>query len=125
MACNVARSCHRMDDHAAQCLWSVPVRPELERGDRAEITAAAALRPEQIGILRLAGVARFPIRSDDVDRNEVIRGVAALARSPSKSPAHRKSGNPGVRDDATWNSHAEGLRLVIDVSPGGATLCAH
>src|SRR5215831_5311417 len=115
MACNVARSCHPMDDHAAQCLWPVPVRPELERRDRAEITAAATQRPEKIGIFPLAGMARLPIRSDDVDRNKVIRGVAALARSPSESSAHRKTSNAGVRDDATWNSHAEGLRLVINI----------
>src|SRR5262249_61160051 len=100
-------------------------RRELDEGDLAAVSARGARCPEQIGTLGLAGVARLPIRCDDVDRDEVIRGVAALARSPPESAPHRKPGSAGLRDDATWNSDAEGLRLVINVSPGSATLRAH
>ena len=51
---HVLRVGERMDDEAGEDLRADRVQPELERRDDAEIAAAAADRPEQVGVLRLA-----------------------------------------------------------------------
>ena len=81
----------------------MPVRPELERGDRAEIAAAAPQCPEQIGVLGLAGVAALAIRGDDIDRDEIVGRVAAFTGSPAEAAADGEAGNAGIRDDAAWD----------------------
>ncbi len=52
---------------------------EQEAGDNTEISAASAERPEEIGVLRLAGSDETPVREDHIGLDEVIAGEAKFA----------------------------------------------
>jgi hypothetical protein len=54
------------------------VQPELELGDDAEVAAAAADAPEQVGVLVLAGPYHPAVGEDDLSRDEVVAGQAEL-----------------------------------------------
>jgi hypothetical protein len=65
----------RSEVHAANALsaWRAErVRPERERGDDAEVAAAATQAPEQLRIVPLAGVDGPAIRGDEVGGDEVV-----------------------------------------------------
>ena len=55
----------------------------LERRDDAEVTAAAAHSPEQIGVLVLAGGDQLAIRGDEVDGEQVVDRRPVLAHRPA------------------------------------------
>src|SRR5437667_11001152 len=124
LARNVACLRHRVHDHAAKCLRSVPVCLELKGGNGSEIAAATAQCPEQVGVLRLVGMATLTIRGDDVHRTKAIRGVTEFTGSPAESSSQRESGNTGVRYNAAGNDQPQRLRFMIDIAPGGAALNA-
>ncbi len=56
----------RMHDQAGQHLGADRVEPELERGHDAEIAAAAADRPEQVGMFARARMAQLAVGGDHV-----------------------------------------------------------
>ena len=98
LARNVACLRHRVHDHAAKCLRSVPVCFELKGGNGSEIAAATAQCPEHVGVLRLVGMATLAIRGDK----------------------HRR--DPRTR--CAGNDQPQRLRFMIDIAPGGAALNA-
>jgi hypothetical protein len=59
------------------------VQPELEPGDDAEVAAAAAQAPVQVGMLHRAG-------------DDVVAGHAALAGQPAHAAAQRQAADAGV-----------------------------
>ena len=72
------------------CFWSQAIGPantifdrvqlEEEAGDDAEIAAAAAQRPEQVGVLLLAGGDEAAVGQHDVGLEQIVDGQAVLAR---------------------------------------------
>ena len=60
------------------------MQPERERGDHAEVAAAAAHRPEQVGVLLGAGRDEAAVGQHHVGRQQVVDGQAVLARAGSR-----------------------------------------
>ena len=79
------------EDHADR------IEPVLEAGDDAEVPAAAPNRPEQVGVLGLAGDPQAPVGGHDLDRDACIDRQAVLADEPA-DPA--TEGQPGDADRA-------------------------
>src|SRR5262249_2702487 len=66
--------------------------------------------------------AALAVGRDDIDREQIIRRVAALAGSPAEPAPHGESGHSGLGNDAARNDQAERLGFVVDVAPDGARL---
>jgi hypothetical protein len=84
------------EDGPGQDGWPDGVKVELERGDHAEVTAAASQRPEQIGVLVLGRPQQLAVRRHDVNREEVVDRQAVLAHQPADATAEGEPGNAGV-----------------------------
>src|SRR3546814_9175264 len=69
------------------------VQAELERGDHAEVAAAAPQRPKQVGVLVLARPQQLPVGGTDVDGGEVVDSEAELAHPPADASAKDKPGD--------------------------------
>ncbi len=66
---------HRGDRYLAN-----RVHAEREGGSDAEVpSASAAQRPEEIGVLLLAGVQHIAVSIDQIDGEEVVAGESVLA----------------------------------------------
>src|SRR5271156_4809538 len=95
---------------------------ELERGDDSEIAAAAAQRPEQVGVLRFTRAQELALSRDHVGGYEVVDRQPELAGRPAKTAAQGKSGNASGRIDAKRRHEPEGLRLPIEIAESSAWL---
>ena len=95
---------------------------ELERGDHAEVTAAASQRPEQVGVLILGRAQQLAVGRHDVDGEEVVDREAVLAHQPTDATAEGEPGDAGVAHDSAGGGQTVRLRLVIDVAPQRTTL---
>src|SRR5215212_4970838 len=74
------------------------VHAEGEGGGNSEVPAAtAAQRPEQIGMLLLAGPERPAIGVDEVDGNEIVTGEPILAREKADATAESQAGDADAR----------------------------
>ena len=93
-----------------------------KRGDDPEVPAPAAQTPEELRVLVLAGVDEPAVGGHEVGRDEVVAGQAVLAHQPADPAAEREPGDAGRRDEATGHRQPEGLRLVVELSPGRAAL---
>jgi hypothetical protein len=98
------------------------VEPVLERGDDAEVAAAAADGPEEVGVLLLARGEDLALRGHDVRGHEVVDGGAVLAHQPADPSAERQARDPGVGDDPADRRQPEVLRLAVELSPEHAGL---
>jgi hypothetical protein len=98
------------------------VEAELERRDHAEVAAAAAQRPEKIGMLVLGGAHEFAVRRHDVGAEEVVDGEAVLAHQPADATAKGESGDSGVAHDPAGGGQTVRLRLVVNIAPQRTTL---
>ena len=96
------------------------VQGELERGDDAEVPAAAAQRPEQVLVLVLARDEDAAVGGDHLGAHEVVARQAAAAREVADAPAQRQTAHAGGRDDAPGRGEAEGVGGVVEVAPRGA-----
>ena len=67
----------------------IGVESVLERGHQAQVAAAAAQAPEQIGVLGGAGREEAPVGGDDIGRQEIVDDETALGASAS--PGHRRA----------------------------------
>ena len=110
------------EDRAGQQHRADRVQPELERGRDAEVPAAAAQAPQQLGILVLAGVHELSVGGDDVGGEQVVAGQADLAHQPADAAAEREPGDPRGGHEAAGDREPERLRLVIEVRPRAAAL---
>ena len=95
---------------------------ELERGDHAEVAAAASQRPEQVGVLILGRAQQLALGGHDVDGEEVVDREAVLAHQPANATAEGEPGDTGVAYDSAGGGQTVRLRLVIDVTPQRTTL---
>ena len=98
------------------------MQPELERGRDAEVAAAAAQPPQQLGVLVLAGVHELAVGGDDVGGEQVVAGQADLAHQPADAAAEREPGDPRGGHEPAGDREPERLRLVVEVRPRAAAL---
>ena len=83
------------------------MRAELKRRDDAEVPAAAAQRPEQLGICVLTGGDDLARREHHLGGQQVVDGHAEPAHEPAEPPAQRQAGDPGARDHAAGRRKPE------------------
>ena len=96
------------------------VQVELERGHDAEVAAAAAQRPEELGLVRGIDAAQLAVGGDELDRRDAVRGEAVLAAVPAEAAAERVADDADVRGGAVQRGDAEVGRARHDLLPLGA-----
>src|SRR5262245_32934023 len=93
------------------------VEAELERGDDAEIAAAASQRPEQVGVLVLGRPQPRAVGRHDVDGKQIVDCEPVLAHQPADAAAESEAGDSGVAHDSAGGGQTVRLRLAVDVAP--------
>ena len=111
----------RVDHEPAQDLRH-RMEPIFEGRDDAEVAAAAPQRPEEIGVLRRAGLLELAVRRHHVGGEQVVDGESVLAHQPAQAAAQRQPADPRVGDGAAGRGEPERLRLVIQLAPEHAAL---
>ena len=98
---------------------------EQETGDYAEVAAATAQAPEQVGMAGRTGRHQPAVGEDDVRLEQVVDGQAVLARQVPHAATEGESGDTGRRDDAEGYGETVGMGGVVDVAGGAAGGDAH
>ena len=112
-------------DHRPGVIGVHRVHLEQERGDDAEVAAAAANGPEQVGVLLGIGGHEPAVGQHHVHFEDVVDGEAAFAGEMTEPAAQRQPADAGGRDDAGRHGIAERVRRVIDIAPRAAAFDAH
>src|SRR5262249_24263105 len=86
----------------------------------AEVSAAAAKRPEQVDVVRVAHVKRAAIGGDHARRDEVVARETVLPHEPANAATECQSRDAGRRDDTSWDGETESRRRAIQLAPGDA-----
>ena len=84
------------------------VELELHRGHDAEAPAAAAQRPEQLGLVVGVGADVAAVGGDELDRGDAVGGEAVLAAEPADAAAERVADDADVRRGAGERGEAVG-----------------
>jgi hypothetical protein len=98
------------------------MRAELERRHHAEVAAAAAQRPEQIGLRFRGRGADGPVRAHHARRDEAVDRQAVLAAHPALAATQGQTGDAGLGHDPAGDDEAEGLGFAVEVGPERAAL---
>ncbi len=98
------------------------VQAELERGDDAEVAAAAAQRPEKVGVLVGGRTHDLAAGGHQLGGVQVVAAEAVLASQPPDAAAERESGHAGLRDQSGRRREPEGLGRGVHVAPDRAAL---
>lgn len=122
---HVGCHCSRVHEHAAEHDRSDRVQPEVERGDHAEVPAAAAQPPEQVSVLVVGGEDLAPLGRDDFGLDEVVAGEAELAREPAVAAAEREACDARRRHPASGDGKTVLLGGGVELAPGETGLGAH
>jgi hypothetical protein len=93
------------------------MQAEDERRHDAEVAAAAAEGPEEVGILVGAGGDALAAGQHDVGRQRVVDRQPVLARQVAVAAAEREAADPGGGDDAADRREPVLVRGAIDVAP--------
>ena len=93
------------------------VQPVGEAGDHAKISAAAAQRPEQIGVLLLARADDPAVGGDDLGFQQTVARQAACALEPPETAAEREARDAGVRDLTAGDGEPVVLRRAVEFGP--------
>ena len=109
---------HRAADDRA--VLADVVAAEGERGDDAEVPAAAAQRPEQVAVRARAGRHERAVGEHHVGGQQVVDGEAEAPGQVADAAAERQAGHAGRREEAGRGGHAERHGRVVDVSPGAS-----
>ena len=91
--------------------------PELEGRHDAEVAAAAADRPEQVGVVLLAGDVEGAVAGDHVRGQQVVEREAEPPREVADAAAEGQPADAGGRDDAARRGQPEGVRRGVQVAP--------
>ncbi len=97
-------------------------KPVLELRHHTEVSAAAAHGPVEVGVLVRVGVQKLAVGGDDVDREQVVAGVAEFASETAHATAERETGDAGVRGGAEGGRELECLALAIELAEPHARL---
>jgi hypothetical protein len=98
------------------------VEAELERGDHAEVAAAASQRPEQVRVLVRGRPQPLAVGRHDIDGEQLVHREAVLAHQPTDATAKGEPGDSGVTHDSADGGQTVRLRLAVDVAPKRTTL---
>ncbi len=97
---------------------------ELDRGDDAEGAAAAAERPEEVGLVLRVGADEVAVRGDELDRGHLVGADAVLAGEPREAAAERVADDADIRRGACERGEAVLGRRLDDLDPDHARLGA-
>jgi hypothetical protein len=114
---DVAGALERMRDESAGDDRTDRVQRELERRRDAEVAAAAAHAPEQVGVLGLACHQHAAIGRDDLRGPEVVDREAMLSLKPAKAAAEGQAADTRRRYDAAGARQAVQLGLAVVLAP--------
>ncbi len=89
---------------------------EQKRGDDAEVAAAAAQRPEEIGVLRFTGGDETAVGQDHVGLQQIVDGQPELAREVADPAAEGDAADAGGGDDAARGCQSESVGGVMEVT---------
>ena len=112
----------RMEDRSGQHDRPHGVKPVLERGDDAEVAAAATDAPEEVRVLILAGGENLAVGRHQVDRDQVVYRRPVLSHEPADTAAQGEPRDAGVRDDPAYRRQSVKLRLAVELAPQHAGL---
>lgn len=96
------------------------VQPEQERGDDAEVAAATADRPVQVGVLVGARAYALPVRQDELGLQQVVDGQPALAGEVPDAAAESEASDARRGDDAARCGQAVRVGGAVDLAPDAA-----
>jgi hypothetical protein len=85
------------------------VKPKLELGHDAEVSAATAHAPEKLWVLRLARLDELAIGGDQLDREELVDRQPMLSMKPADATAERQACDAGVADEPAGRREPECL----------------
>jgi hypothetical protein len=105
-------------------LGSEHVQAELERGDDAEVVAAPAQRPQEVGVFCGAGTDDAAVGGHHLRADQVVDRHAVLAAVPAHPTVEREAGDAGRGDDTAGGDQAVRLGRGVDIGPAGASLDA-
>ena len=91
------------------------VQAEPEGSDDTEIAAAAADRPEQVGVLIGRGPQHPPVSGDDLGGEQVVDAQPELAGQPAHAAAEGEPPDAGVADQPGGRSEPVGLGSRIQI----------
>ena len=89
---------------------------ELELGDHAEVTAAAAQRPEQVHVLVRRSPQDPAVRGHDLCGHQAVDGQAEAAHQAADAAAEGEAAHAGVADHAGRDHQAVPLGGAVDVT---------
>ena len=115
----------RVHHEAAEDLGPDRVQRELDRGDDAEVAAAAAQRPEQLGMLVGGRADLVAAGGDELDGEDVVAREAVLALEPAGAAAEREARHAGAGDAAADGREAVRLRGGVELGPRQAGARPH
>ena len=121
----LAAALGRMQQQAAEHLGPDGVQRELDRGHDAEVAAAAAQRPEQLGMLVGGRADLVAAGGDELDGEDVVAGEAVLALEPAGAAAEREARDAGARHAAADGREPVRLGGGVELAPGQAGAGAH
>ena len=101
------------------------MRPEAERGDDAEVAAAAPQRPEQLRVLLGARARLRAVGEDDVGLDQVVDREPVLAREVADAAPQGEAADAGGADDPRGRGQTVLVRRGVDLRPGAAAADAH
>src|SRR5262245_31495859 len=95
----------------------------LERCRHAEIAAAAAYGPEEVGVLRRASVEKFAIGSNHIGGVQIVGGEPKFTTEPAEATAKGESGYTSGRVDPKRRGRAERLRVLVCIRELQRAVC--
>src|SRR5919198_3965782 len=90
---DIERSVERVSDQAADD-FSERVQAVLEPGGDAEVPAASAKRPEEVGMRVFGDVEHLTVCCHKLDGQEVVDREAVDSVQPAEPAAQREAGDP-------------------------------
>ena len=112
----------RPRDRAADDLRAHRVERVVEAGHHAEVAAAAAQPPEQIGVLASRSRGPPARRRSPRPSRHVVAGPAEAARQVAEPAAQREAGDAGRGDESQHRGEAVHLGLAVHVAQQAAGL---
>src|SRR5262245_32451372 len=119
---DIAGALEWIGDQATRDHWPYRMELILKRRRDAKVTAASANRPEEIGLLVLAGSYHLALGSHQFDGAKIVEGEAIFAHQPAQPTAEGEPGNSCAGHDPTRDGQAVQLCFAVELSPGDATL---
>ena len=96
------------------------VQAEQERRDDAEVAAAAADRPVQVGVLVRARADALAVREHELGLEQVVDREPEGARQVPETAAEREPADAGGRDDAAGGRQSVLAGRAVDLAPRAA-----